>query len=419
MIPRTWTTRDRLILVLAALTALAVRLPLLPTMGLQGDMEEFAGWIHGIVSGGLPNAYDQDLTFPPVMAYVWALIGLHPAFALPGAELDAGARIAMKLPATMADFGIAAALVAWFRDRPPLAVVASAGTLLLPVTWYVSAWWGQYESIFVLWAVLALLAARGDRPHVAAALLAVSLLTKPQALPLLVPFAAWVLGRGGPRLLVSSAMVGLVVTAVAWLPFILANGPLNYLASVRAHQDETFNVLSLRAWNPWWLIQSSLAGDRFVLDGNAVLGPVTFRHLGLISGACVAAFVFIGVLRRPTVERLVVGMVVASLGAFLVLTTMHERYAYPAVVLLGLQIADRRALVAWIALAVAVSLNLLAAAPATPGLASIIRIDGPVAPAAVAVMVAVALAAASWLANERSGRSGGVHARRAPVASGT
>lgn len=418
MIPRPWTTRDRLILVLVTLTALAIRLPLLPVVGLQGDMAEFAGWIHGIVRDGLPHAYDQDLTFPPIMAYVWALTGLHPAFAQSGAELEAGARVAMKLPATLADFGIAAAVVAWLRERPALALVGAAGTLLLPVTWYVSAWWGQYESIFVLWAVLALLAARADRPHLAAALLALSLLTKPQALPLLVPFGAWVVGRGGVRLLASTVMVGAVVAVIAWLPFLPANGPLNYLASVQAHQNDTFNVLSLRAWNPWWLLQVALAGDRFVLDGNVIAGPLTFRHVGLVAGTLVAAFAFIAVLRRPTIERLGLGMVVASLGAFLVLTTMHERYAYPAAVLLGLLIADRRALVAWLALAAAVSLNLVAAAPATRSLGELIPINGPLAPAAVAVMVVVALAAALWLSGERPGRSSRVVPGRPPVASG-
>ena len=34
-------------------------------------------------------------------------------------------------------------------------VAAMAAVLLWPATWYVSAWWGQYESIYVLPVVLA------------------------------------------------------------------------------------------------------------------------------------------------------------------------------------------------------------------------------------------------------------------------
>ncbi len=45
---------------------------------------------------------------------------------------------------------------------------------------------------------------------------------------------------------------------------------------------------------------------------------------------------------------------------------MHERYAYAALVFLALLLPDRRILALWIVLGVAVTLNLLAAAPPTP-----------------------------------------------------
>ena len=69
------------------------------------------------------------------------------------------------------------------------ALASMAAVLLWPVTWYVSAWWGQYESRSP--AVLAVLAARADRPGLVAVLVTVSLMTKPQAVPFLVPFGAW------------------------------------------------------------------------------------------------------------------------------------------------------------------------------------------------------------------------------------
>ena len=47
---------------------------LLPTDGLRGDLDQFVLWVHGIAVNGLPNAYDQQLSFPPVMAYVWWLL---------------------------------------------------------------------------------------------------------------------------------------------------------------------------------------------------------------------------------------------------------------------------------------------------------------------------------------------------------
>ena len=93
-------------------------------------------------------------------------------------------------------------------------------------------------------------------------------------------------------------------------------------------------MLSLRAWNPWWLVQELGAGGGFVADTTQVLGPLTFRHLGYAVTALLAAVVFVAVYRRPTPEQLALGLAAISLAAFVGLTTMHERYAYPAFVFL-------------------------------------------------------------------------------------
>jgi len=54
---------------------------------------------------------------------------------------------------------------------------------------------------------------------------------------MLVPFAAWVFARGGPRLVATTALTGAVVALVLWLPFLPAGGPVNYLASIGSHQS--------------------------------------------------------------------------------------------------------------------------------------------------------------------------------------
>ena len=170
--------------------------------GLRGDLDQFVLWIHGIAVDGLPHAYDQNLSFPPVMAYIWGLLAaIEPAFGTVTDSSDPAIRALMKVPATLADLGLAALVVAmpsatgrggpWRAPRP---------SCCYPAVIDVSAWWGQYESIYVLSALLAaVLCAAGGRNGLAAALLAVALMTKPQALPFLVPFAAWFWATGGWR----------------------------------------------------------------------------------------------------------------------------------------------------------------------------------------------------------------------------
>ena len=58
----------------------------------------------------------------------------------------------MKAPATLADLGLAALVVFALRDRPRWAALGAVAILLHPAVIDVSAWWGQYESIFVLFA---------------------------------------------------------------------------------------------------------------------------------------------------------------------------------------------------------------------------------------------------------------------------
>jgi hypothetical protein len=343
---------------------IAVRLWVIPARGLEGDIDQFVLWVHGIAVGGWTHAYDQDLSFPAVMAWIWGLLAAaEPAFRTVTTAADPAIRAIMKLPASLADLGIAAAVVWWFRDRPRLAVLAAAAILLWPATWYVSAWWGQYESIYVLPAVLALLAARAERPGLTAALLAVSLMTKPQALPFLVPFAAWFLATQGLRGTLRGLVIGAVVVVLLWLPFIAANGPLNYLHNLGTYQNTIFGVLSLRAWNPWWLVQELGAGGDFVADGTAILGPLTFRTLGFLFAGLLALVVFVAVFRRPTADQLALGLAAVSLAAFVALTTMHERYAYPTLVFLLLGIGRPAVAVTWVVFAVTFALNLVVAIP--------------------------------------------------------
>jgi len=180
--------------------AVAVRVLFWPTPGLPGDLDQFVLWVHGIANGGLANAYDQNLSFPPVMAYIWgALATLEPALRTVTTSADPAIRAIMKAPASLADLALGAVVVWHLRATPRWALLGGAAILLHPAVIDVSAWWGQYESIYVLGGVVAyVLAVRGHSLWAAAAL-AVALMTKPQALPFLVPFGAWFLGRDGWR----------------------------------------------------------------------------------------------------------------------------------------------------------------------------------------------------------------------------
>ena len=403
-IPAPPTMRSRPTLAMAgiglvALAGLLIRtIVLLPAPGFVGDIDQFVVWAAHIARDGLPNAYDQQLSFGPVMVYVWGLLGfLHPALASAIDSSDPAVRILMKLPAVAADLVIAGAM--WFalRGNPRVAFVAVGAAFLHPAIWFVSAWWGQYDSIYAAAGVVAFVLAIRGRDAWAVVALTVALMTKPQAAPLVIPFAAWFFARAGGGAgglgaigkLVRLALVGLATLAILWLPFASTGGPLRYLEGLGRYQDEFYGVASVNAWNLWWLLQEVAAGGAFVLDTAPLVGGMSYRVAGyLLTGAALLVVAY-GVSRRPTPRSLAIGLAASALVAFAFLTTMHERYAFAAVPMLLFVIDDRR--VRWLAalFGVAFFLNLLAAS--SDYLGALVPIHGPVGIVASLVNVACAL----------------------------
>jgi hypothetical protein len=375
-----WSRRARIGLAVGLLAAAILRLVLLPAMGLRADTDQFVGWVNQLATGlPLGEAYRMDLTFPPVMVYVfWGLAHLVPVFGTAADASDLAARIALKTPAAIADLGLALGVAYLLRERPRWAIGAALAVAFLPLTWYVSAWWGQFESIYMLLGLLAAILVLADHPIPAAAALGLAVMAKPQALPFLVPFAAYALGRYGWRRAALLGVVAGAVAAVTWLPFLADGGPSRYLGNISHLQDGVFAVLSLRAWNAWWLVQEPAAGGAFLADTGSLLGPLTPRLLGYAMAGLGELVVFLAVLRRPTRDGLLLGLAASVLVAFCFLTTMHERYLFGAVIFLAASMSGRVRAAAWAVLAAVATANVIAAIPPSTVPGSLIPLGGPV-----------------------------------------
>lgn len=381
--------------------AIAIRIALWPTPGLTGDLDQFVLWVHGLATGSFGNAYDQNLSFPPVMAWIWGVLAaIEPAFRTVTTSAEPGIRAIMKAPASLADIALGLVVIWHLRATRRWAILGGAAILLHPAVIDVSAWWGQYESIYVLGGAVAyVLAVRGHSLWAAAAL-AVALMTKPQALPFLVPFGAWFLARDGWLGAVRAGLVGAAVIVLLWLPFLAAGGVQGYARNLAEYQGDIFAILSLRAWNAWWLVQEAFAGGQFVSDQGAVVGSLTLRHVGYGLALLGELAVFGLAYRARSARGLAYGLAASVLVAFCLLTTMHERYAFGALAFLALAFPDRRA--AWLALVFGVvfTLNLLAAVPPTPEVGATLPVGGPLGVAGSLAMLAILAATIAILRTE-------------------
>jgi len=344
----------------------AVRLFLLPSHGLRLDLDLFVSWVHGIATGSFSNAFDLGVTFPPTMVYVWgALAAVEPAFRTTADAADPWIRTVMKTPASIADLAIAVTIWWGLKERALLAAVAACLILLHPTVFGVSAFWGQYEPIYVLPAVVAaVLVARGHA-DLSAVAIGIAAMAKPQAAPLIVPFVAWWFATGGPTGLARRLAVLAATVFVLWLPFLAAGGPARYLETIDFYQNGNFAVLSMNAWNAWWLVQWFAGSGMFVSDSFPILGPITPRLIGFgIAGVLALGIAYV-VYRRPNLRTLALGLAAMALVTFCFLTTMHERYAYASIVFLVVALTDIRAIVLWFALGIIVTANTFMAIPTT------------------------------------------------------
>jgi hypothetical protein len=372
------------------LLAVLVRLPFVPQPGFAGDLDQFVLWVHGIATRPFGHAYDQDLSFLPVMVYVWGLLAaVEPAFRTATTAADEAIRVIMKSPAVIADVGLGALVAFHLRATPRWALLGAALVLFHPAVIDVSAWWGQYESVYVVFGVAAFVLAVRGHSLWAAAVLALALMTKPQALPFAVPFAAWFLARDGWAGALRAAAVGAVLIVLLWLPFLADGGVQGYARNLATYQGDIFAFLSLRAWNLWWLVQGMLGGGSFVGDQAAILGPITFRHVGYAMALIGELTVFALAYRARTPRALALGLAAGVLVAFCLLTTMHERYAYGALVFLPLAFPDRRVLALTVAFGIAFTLNVLAAIPPTPTIGATVPIGGPMGEIGSLAMLAI------------------------------
>ena len=317
----------------------------------------------------------------------------------------------MKVPASVADIAIAILRRLRAAGPPALGRRAPASASVHPAP-DLGAWWGQYESLYVLWGLVAhILAVRAMRCRRRAGL---ALMTKPQALPSPCRSRRTRSGAGEG----CGAPAGAAIVGIRWWPSL---GPVPPDGGTRGTpkpstttRTDFFPVLSLRAWNLWWLVQTLLAGGSFVSDCGAARPPHVPApgkrpdRAGNWWSSCSS---FGG--RRASGSYL--GLAAAMLIAFSLLTTMHERYAFGALVFLAPSWSRRPVLVMWLILAGRLRRN-VRRDPPTRLEGTALPVNGRLGVVGCVVMIGVTVVAVPLAASpDAADESGG---RREPPAEG-
>jgi dolichyl-phosphate-mannose--protein O-mannosyl transferase/Gpi18-like mannosyltransferase len=340
------------------LAGFIIRLLFVNSAGFKTDISTYSAWAIALGQHGFASFYSSIgfADYPPGYFYILAAVGhFWQLFFAAHDHSYAVLRALVKLPAILADLCVGGLLYAVVRRFAGvgLALGAAALYLLNPATIYVSALWGQVDSIsgaLALFAIYSLLRSEDEpapstRPSgslrinsqmgwivLAWLSFAYSLLIKPQAavlLPLMVAFA-FVGGQRRRERLVASAVGAAAALLLAVLlaePFHPSNpvATLVWLYDRYAYGATVYPYNSVNAFNLW-----AVRGTLWLPDSQYIF--VLPQYLwGVVLVVAALALVTWRYVQERTPRALLEGCAVATIAFFVLATRMHERYLFNGV----------------------------------------------------------------------------------------
>jgi Gpi18-like mannosyltransferase len=318
--------REFSVLVVLLFGAFAVRLLLFPVEGFQGDLNIFVYWFNTAASHGIRPFYNVVgiCNYPPFNVYIFWIGG---SIANAAASFGVNSVNIVKLVPSVFDVGTAALIYIFLRKQATFkqSLLGTALYAFNPAVIYDAAVWGQFDAICTFFLVLSLMLALKSKPKFSAAVFAIAILTKPQAIALAPLLVYLIFRKNGVKNLLLSAATFTATIFVVILPFEWSN-PVTFLINVYSVAYNGFKVTSVNAFNLWglfglWTPDGYLYIVGWVLFGvSAALTLFVLHKRFKISGdwlAVFCAFMFF-------------------FAFFMLPTRIHERYLFPAISMLAL-----------------------------------------------------------------------------------
>ncbi|WP_052339475.1 glycosyltransferase family 39 protein [Gorillibacterium massiliense] len=315
--------------------ALFIRLYIAGTSpGYANDISSFKAWAEKAAahfSGFYEGGADWFADYPPGYLYVLFIIGkLASWFHLSWA--GKGALILVKLPAILADLGIAWLLYRLGAKR--LGSSAGFGMALLilfnPAFIVDSAAWGQVDSFFTLFILASFLLLTSNRWEWAAVLFALAVLIKPQALIFTPAILYPVFQQWNWRRFLTSVGYAAGTFLLLILPFSIHKGNLRWIIDLYQSTLSQYNYTTLNAFNLYTLLGMNFQSA----DTKLIFMSVqTWGNLFIVAAVFLTALLYFS---KRTVHpaKTIYTALLLIVMVFMLAAKMHERYMFPALGLL-------------------------------------------------------------------------------------
>lgn len=318
------------------------------TRGFDTDIACFSAWATRIYTGGFSNFYMPDVftDYPPGYIYILYPIGalLHH---LQIDSFSALGLILLKMPSILCDItaGIIFYLIGRKHTTEGTAVIISLLYLLNPAVLLNSVVWGQTDSCLTLCILLLCLLLTEGKVISAGFTFAIGILLKPQML-IFSPVLLYGIYEYGIRDLFISKRKGITIqnmrpllrifvggtSAIAFLLLVMLPFGLNKVLPQYTDTLTSYPYASVNAYNLWgflgknWTSQETLIGNTGITYAN--VGTLTIVLLTLLS-----TILFEWLRKKGHQEKYFVTASFIIITMFLFSVRMHERYLYPAMIL--------------------------------------------------------------------------------------
>ena len=318
---------------LVTVGALFLRALFLPFYGYPSDILKFASWLSTLSSFGIKAFYSHGVLkdYPPA-AYLVLWVSAQMDKALAHHYL----LLSIKLPAIIADVGIA--YITYLIVRRTWTKRAALITMIIvafnPVYWFISAYWGQNDSLPAMLALWAIYLAVTDRFELAWATLVAAGLIKPHPIVIAPLLLAWQIHRQSwtwRLLLVPVIAISLAYLAsLGFAPTHNPHGVLSWLYQRYAMRIDRFAYNSNNAFNVYAVWENFKLSDDTLLAGF----PQRYWGIAVFGSLLLAVLVRMAGGKDTTTEsverRFYMACFSITLGFFMLTTRMHERHNFDA-----------------------------------------------------------------------------------------
>ncbi|MDD7403423.1 MAG: glycosyltransferase family 39 protein [Butyribacter sp.] len=317
--------------------------------GYDVDISCFLAWADMIFENGIGNFYSLDAftDYPPGYMYILYVIGgMRAVFHI--AQSSVFSIILTKLPAIICDMitGWLVYKIASKKIKERGAAVLAGVFLITPAIVMDSAIWAQVDSVFTLFIVLMCYLITKKKLIPAYFVFAIGILIKPQSLiftPVLIygiidqvfidSFRDYDRNHFWKKFFIhlGSGLSAILLIALLMLPFGFSDALKQYTETLGSYP-----YASVNAYNIW-----AMFGKNWVSQTETFLG-ISYQVWGSISIlATVAGTTVLHFKSKDRQSKYYFEAALIVISVFTLSVRMHERYVYPAIVLLLLAYAVR------------------------------------------------------------------------------